>query len=674
MISNNKPENKVLSRKSLDETLCNYNNSDINVVECKIQRPLVWSYDCIETLWTDLCECIRRNALNTPTKSISGQKIFNDTYMQVGNIEWSDIYESNITFVKDYKNIKYKSLVDGSQRNRMLMFLLVAMLYERAKINHFEHVDLSSVKINNGEYKLIELGSNELNDFYTKIETTKISQLEKEVVNLDKLINKFTKEGTRRDYFQTFSLFVGFIERDIIGTYEIDDVITIILNNVFFYEEYIDAEHKFERFVDRNKKNTPMRDEDLYPSTIVNGFDSSKNDCIQEEFKRFERRAEEAQNPSTSKPTFRKTKSGMNAVLFIMIEVLKIQLAKESITNKNISLNNVFTSTFDLKNLEYGIDKCFKKGLVFKNVESAVNYFKECYNFADFLIKDSFTRHDTLQEDCYYLRDFASQDVMWWYFIKPSYIAHAMIKNVNNRRFNFTKEALARLYFFYIVHRSGDTNSQNLINQLELLSSTLITFEGTDEEFEQTIRCILKRYITVCGGYDGLKETVANLTYGVRTHKNAIENIFIAMEYDIHKKFSLPTDTFYTLWKRSSGKPFNLDHWYPENKFKSLENNIEYQQIGNLVLLEEPLNKSKQDSSEVNSKFYTQSKYVQTLLMDKLNRGTFYNKDINAISSYLYFTRLDEDEVNNPTLENIRVRTQKYTDFFVNFIKDFVEK
>ena len=80
MISNNKPENKVLSRKSLDETLCNYNNSDINVVECKIQRPLVWSYDCIETLWTDLCECIRRNALNTPTKSISGQKIFNNTY------------------------------------------------------------------------------------------------------------------------------------------------------------------------------------------------------------------------------------------------------------------------------------------------------------------------------------------------------------------------------------------------------------------------------------------------------------------------------------------------------------------------------------------------------------------------------------------------------------------
>lgn len=679
MISKKQPGSKTLPSKQLLDILCGERDKSIHVIENIIQRDFVWTFACMETLWNDVNECIRIN-ISEGKNGLFSSKVFNSANMVAGNIEYSTIDKCNQNSLKELSGGIYKSIVDGSQRNRITMFMAFAFMYEIAKVNQIDYMDLSSFKSSNGEFKLIEIGSNLLSDFYNKIETTKVSEIAKDVKKtgpIETFSKNFEKDDEKRDYYDVFLLFIKFIERDIIGYYDLMDSFNIVMHNVWFYEEFIDEDSKFERFVDRNKKGTPMSDVCMYPKYIINQFnDENEKQKVFDAYLRYEEKAEEAQIRGSKKTSgfFRTTKNGVDSILYIMIEVLKIKLAQESLTNNAIDLKPIFSSTFNLGNIDYGVEKCFRKKLVFKTANDAVSYFNDCYNMADFLIKDSFSRHDSLYDDCYYLRDFSKQDVLWWYFIKPCFIAQTLLKEKMPSRFIFIKKMLYRIYVFYVVYRSSCTNSQSLINLLERISAYMITnYNSSEEEFEKLIRGEVSTYIENAGGYEVLYDLIHSLSYNIKAHKNAIAAILISMEYDLCEKFELGTDVFYSLWKKKKFQNYHLDHWFPENLFKNLANASEFHRIGNMVLLETSLNSSKQDNTDVNSKYYTQSKFTQTLLMNEENRGTFNNKILNDINNYPYFERFSEDEINNPNSEMILKRTNKYATFFVDFVKDFVE-
>lgn len=670
MLKFSKPSGKSLDPIFISDIITSDRVNTVNVIEDTLQRDLVWSFGNIETICADIAECIQDNIENSNKKqSVVGDTIFNHSYLDLGNMETSTVDDCNKKYLKGSSK-DYRSMVDASQRLRLIMFITTAFSYEIAKSNKFEYIDLSFLKTQNGEYKLTEVGDDKLKIFYDKVENTPISSLSQEIKPKEALKSKYFKdENSERDYFAVFSLVVDIIEESIVGTYDIKDSFKIFLNNVYLYHEEIDEECKFNRFVDRNKKGTPMSDESMYPTYIINQYNEEEKEKVFRTFQEFKKIAKETQ----SVKLFRKTKGGVGALLYIMIEALKIKIGEESLINSSIELKKVFSSTFNLSDSEYGIDKCFKKGIVFRTSEDAIKYFEECISIAKFLINDSFTNHNDLTKDFYYFRDFAKEDLMWWYFIKPCYITYSRFPS-NEKKVIFIKNLLFRLYEFYIVHRSCDSNSQNLINLLEKLSSTFLTYNVSDEEFEKTCKTLVMSYIENAGGWDGLIATVDSLNYVIQSHKNAIENIFIAFEYDLCEKCNLSTDTFYTLWKRKPNKSYNIDHWFPENKFKELDDKIIFNSIGNLVLLESSLNKSKQDRNEVNSRYYTQSKYTQTLLMNKDNRGVYDNKKLDNITKNEYFYRTDEDTLNNPTLEDIRERKLKYSNFFVNFIRDFIEE
>lgn len=673
MITRVKPGGKTLSPKPLYDVLCSAQDKNINIIENIIQRELVWTYACIETFWHDVLECIKLNIEQADTTGYFG-KVFDKAYMVAGNIEYSKPDACNQKYLPPMEIGEYKSIVDGSQRNRISLFMLIAILYEITKQNGFDFINTLQLIAGNGRHKLLEIGSSSvsrLDEFYGKIENTAVSDLSKEIEkrSMERLMKAFEKEDKERDYFDVFALYVHYIERDIVGTYDMTDVLQIVLNNVYFYEEEVDIENKFERFVDRNKKGTPMSDESMYPKYIINQFDDADKEYVYNSFKAFERDANSAQKEGH----FRQTKSGINSVLWIMIEALKIKLGDASLGNEKISLKNIFASTFDLGNVDYGIEKCFRNGYFFRTPDEAIGYFLECRDIARFLSEESFRRHDNIYEDSYYLRDFSKGDTIWWYFIKPSYLAFSRTKD---RRFKFIKKLLYRIYSFYIVHRSCSTNSQNLINLLERISETIVVGIGqSDDDFETRLKGLTLKYIEMSGDFDGLYHELHALSYAIKSHRTAIENIFISMEYDMCEKFSLPTDVFYTIWKRGAGqKSYNLDHWVPESKIALLEErDPEYQGIGNLVLLEEPLNKSKQDRADENSRYYVQSKYVQTLLMDENNRGTFYNKKIDEINGYKYLTRFSDDTINNPSIDDIKKRKDNYINFFISFVRDFLK-
>lgn len=680
MITFKKPDSKTLSPKSLADILCGDTDSSVNVIENIIQRELVWTIACIETFWHDVVECIKLN-IERGSKQGVLSKVFNKAYLVIGNIETSIVDKCSTKYLTDIENGEHKSVVDGSQRNRISLFMVLAFMYEMAKMNQLDRIDMSPFKMDNGEYKLMETGINTLNDFYTVLETKTVKEICKivEKKSIENLYRKFEEEDKERDYFDVFSLYVKFIERDILSKYDINDSLNIVLRNIYFYEEEIDEENKFERFVDRNKKGTPMSDESMYPKYVINKFDGEDKDRIYHAFKMFKEKAQECEISNKNKDgKFKKTSGGLGAMLYIMIEALKIRLGMEKVfVDDDSDLRHIFASDFKLSDIEYGIEKCFRKGLVFKTADDAVAYFNECYAIASFLVNDSFVRHSSnnIYEDNYYFRGFKKDDILWWYFIKPCYIANKYMRGVNDDRFVFIKKMLFRIYSFYIVYRACNTNSQSLINLIERISMLMVTSTGlSEEEFEKKIRSEVKSFIEKSGGYKGIKDTILSLSYSIRTHYNPIATIFMAMEYDLCEKFLLPTDSFYNLWARKHGKFYNLDHWCPENNFAGEDNELTYQRIGNLVLLEPSLNSSKQDDVKKNSKCYCQSKYIQTLLMEKGNRGVFKNNVLDKINSYDYLKRFSEDEINNPTVELIIDRTKSYADFFVNFVKEFVEE
>lgn len=675
MITKRKPEAKTLVEKRVSDIVFTNTDKNIYVIENIIQRVLVWGFACCETLWNDIYECIRKNIENTEENShFYIEKNYDVAYCLLGNIEHSTIDECNQKYLTPLDGGVYKSLVDGSQRGRLVTFISMAFLYLLWRNDGREFMDLSAFRTKTNSFKLIELGINDLDNFYKYLETNPIKVIDKKIKSLEKLEGRFNKEDEERNYFETFSLFVRFIERDIIGKYDLNESFKIFINNTYFYEEFVEPEYKFERFVDRNKKGTPMSDEAIYPKYIINQFDNDDKEEIYNVFKKFKERAEYAEKSSKidkTPNTFRATKGNLHAVLFIMIETLKIKLAEEKLKNPDfdINLNKVFCSSFRLNNIDYGIEKCFSKGFVFTSVEKTIEYFEECYNFADFIIKETFSRHSNIYEDCYYLRDFGSQNLLWWFFYKPCYVAS---KIADNELYKFIKKAYYIIYSFYVVHRCCDTNVQNTINLIEQIScETIMNTQPRDIFIRQTKNKILK-YINNAGGFEGLRSLIHSLSYGVDKQRSAIEYIFKAMEYDFCEKFSLPTDSFYNLWvKNGKNYKYNLDHWYPQNLFKNKENDLDYQHIGNLVLLEDSLNKSKQDDVSVNSDYYTQSRYCQTLLLDKNKRGAFTNDQIDKISS-CNFERFSTDEVNNPTLENIRKRGDTYEKYFINFIQEFL--
>jgi len=671
MITKFRPEPKTLTPKSLDELVFSVDDKNIYTIENLLQRNFVWDYRCCETLWHDICECIRINTENMASgKNSYIGKNYTKAYLTIGNIEYSNIDEcnSNSRLIKPLDDGTYKSAVDGSQRIRMCIIMSFAFMYVINKLEGREYIDLDVFKNTNGQYKLCEIGIDKLDEFYKYLEQP-ISVISRDIIPIDKIYRKFSKSNEERKYNDIFYLAVDFIEQDILGNgFDIATAFHVMLRNVYVYEEYIPYENKFERFRDRNQKGTPMSDEDMYPKFIINQFKSDEKNLVYKSFKRFKESADYAQ----SNGHFRPTKSKVDAVLFIMIEVLKIRLARQSIYKDSINLSKVFSSSFTLNNINYGIEKCFKEDIIFSSYEDAIDYFNECKMMADWLIDESFKRHDDIHKDTYHFRDFASSNLVWWYYIKPCYLAYG-IKDYEY--FKFVMKSLFVIYSFYVVHRFSDTNVQNTINLLESISSDLILISDTDNA-KKVIREKVARYINNAGGCDELRSLInGSLKYNIKKGRTTMEQILATVEYYLCERYGLPTDAYYNMWvRRGKNKSYNLDHWFPENKFKDYENADEYHQLGNIILLEDTLNKSKQDKVETNSHNFAQSRFIQTQLLSNTNRGPILkNNELDDLTNNVKFLRFEETTVNNPELCDIQKRTRAYADLFVSFIRDFIE-
>lgn len=648
-------------------------NPSIYYIESVYQRPYVWSYGNIDDFWVEFVKCVQ-NCINTSEIGYSGDKFY-QYRTDLGTMKTSTLESCNIPLLNGhYSNERCKSVVDGSQRLRTALFCFCAILYHMSNDSSEQYINIQSLK-KDGAYKLTELGDSELSDFYKYIENTPIEDIsaECEKTSIERLSKKLCKENQKRDYLDIFKLFILLIERDIFHNYDLYEVRKIFLEQCYIYEESIISEEKFDCFVDMNKKGTPMSDEDMYPKYIINNLNGDEKNIAKGVYDKFINEITLAEENGKIRPT----KAGHSPQLFVMTEVLKIKLGEENRNGKQIDVKKVFMSSFNLRDINYGVEKCVRNGYCFENLESVCSFFEKCYEMAYFLNEISFKKFDNIEDAFYYFRDFADKDMLWWYMIKPLFYIYSDIQPNNNCRAKYLKGALFRLYTLYIVQSYNNTNSQMLIDLIEKITSTMVTFKGEDCAFEKMINDLINEFINKRGGYQIINNNVKTATYESRKGKSVIDAVLKAFEYDFTLKNNCECTAFQKMWfGKKKNKYYHLEHWIPQSIIyeKYANDSSTCESIGNFFLLEAPLNSSKQDNNEKTFEKYIQSEFNQTRYSLKEYRGTRFNNELESIDSYTYLLRMDKETINNPTIERIRTRRDLFCGFFIHFIKDFFIK
>lgn len=659
MITYSKPEVKSLAPKNLSEIISN-GGRDLYVIENTIQRPFVWGSTDIDKFWSDALILFNKNFENRK------QSPFDFAYLDFSSLDYSEVDEHNKERVAKTAGIKNKSIIDGSQRTRLALCTYIGFLYYRAKISGQDYIDINMIKSTDGYFKYMDICESKIDKLYSYIEETTVEKFFKDRINRDKCDKIFANSEDEKDLKHVLFYMSHRIEENIIDDLDFENCLTIFLNNIYFYEEHVDSEYKFNRFLDRNNAGTPMSEKDLFPKYIINQFYNGEKDKVHSAYVEFEEMANACETKGNE--TFVKTKKGKHALLFIMEEVLKIVLGRKG-------HKKCFKSDLTLKDAEYGIEFCIKNHYWFNTVEESIEYFNECKKMAIFINEDSMKNHDDIVDDCYQFRNFAKKDVVWWYFIKPSYIMNNILPHDKRK---FTKDILFRGgYITYIISRSvlGSTNSQNLINTLEKISYTMIQEKDTDYmKYKSIIIKIMENYRDNMNLIQmGLENGIRNVSYIQQNHRQAIEHILISLEYDLITKFSwMNKDGFYSFFKRKKSKTqSNIEHWYPDSLTKNDGDlNDCANKLGNLTLLEPNLNSIKGNDMSQNNLLYSQSIFNITKHMCETYTGNMSREDKSELSKHLHFKRYSEDTINNPRIDIIKEREARIRNFIMSFINE----
>ena len=654
MINNIKPESKNLVPKNFNDILSNQNR-DIYVIEAEMQRPFVWGVQNIETWWGDIISLCEQNFEKR------SKAPFDIAYMNSGTMDVSDLFPHNINKCINEPGIKIKSLVDASQRIRLSLATYAAFLLWKDKNSNEEYVDISPIKSSDGQFKLVEIGRSEISDFYKYLKNTPISNILKERSELAKWRNIFATDNKKRPLIDLFKYAVTYIEEHIVEKYSIKDCLWIFLNNVYIYEEQISVDDKYDRFLDRNDRHTPMSTEDMMSKFIINQYEDTYMESVYNSYVGFEEVAKDCDKNGA----FIETKGHKKSLMFIMDEALKITLGEKGYSKP-------FKSNFTLKDSEFGIKSCLKNRFCLETYEDAISYFNECKRMAEFILYDSMKNHEDISDDCYYFRNFTKPNVVWWYFVKPAYIMNTKLEYEKRK---YAKDLLFRSgYIIYCVVRAAtkNTNSQNLINALEEVSYKMLKFKDAPlYEFKNEVRNVMyKYYQNMIKNEEDVNFAIKSLSYITPNDRKPLEKILISLEYELITKYQFSKEGFHKYWFYENGKPVvNLDHWYPENLSKETEDmKSTCSRIGNLCLLEGMINSSKGDDMKKNMEAYMSSEFKITNLM--YQKCVIPSNIREKIKDKTEFKSYSYEEINSPKEELIKMRTDALSKFLMNFVKE----
>jgi hypothetical protein len=673
----------------------NGNNHDLYFIEDVVQRPYAWKAKDIRELVSEfffLQEMICK-----------GSKSAALAYVDFGDIQVSELEPYNKTEelnALEKQGIGIYSEIDGSQRCRtyLVLYIVLLMLKEKESGQGETYFDLENLKNGFDRFKFYGIDTQDLSDLYDFIAKTKINKILKDN-KINTMENKF-ENGKEKDNLISLLFYVIYLVNDAVSDYLdggtlteadmeapvenqksvedakinfIDCSIKTLLNRVYGHQAVVPYVNKYDKFNDLNAKGEPIEDKERIPRILLNTF----QDVKEELYGKFVKLRELCKTCEDEK-RFVPGRSFKDCIILIMVEAFKILLLKNHRDDfeKQKVFKQIFSSKYDLDNVKYGLKTLIDKKIVFKNSDELFEYFDMCIDMAEFVLNDSFTKHNDKYNDYFYFQNYSGDKCVWQYFIKPLYILHK--SNYTYEEKEEIKDLLYRTcYLFYTLTKgfNNTTNVQSLINAIEDISRTMIENSGsTVKELKTNINVLIYHfqelnsfnwadYLTHLGG----------ISYVSKTERGVIKRIMIAMEYFLCKKYSLSTDVLYQTLSNWKNPDYDLDHIKPKSLLNEPDNTDEVRLInslGNIALLENTLNERKGDNMKKNSSLYVQSKFICTKLLCNDFYGEFNNIDINDIKNETCVVRLSEEDLNEKmTNEMINMRRDAIATFICQFMK-----
>lgn len=645
----------------VEDVITGYDNNDVYCIENVSNRPFRWDgfrvkRDCLDEIVTML----KTNILD--------EKRNDKYYLSLGRTGVSEVESSTKEKYKDfYDERKVKSIIEGGHRIKIPFATYIALLilkFERENRGN-EKLDSSILYNEFGEQKLNYVGKREFSEVYELIKNNNVNQIIEIIAkNKKETTQLFASIKNRKTVFNvitfTYYYFNDILNNDeVLKTTNIDTLIRLVLKNIYYREEIVSKENKWNYFDNCNTKGLIVDVTDNLPRQIASLFNGSEKEKIIDEFdKVYELSVKTQKNKK-----FATTKKGIDCFEFVLDIAYKMFLLKENCIE---SIPNSQGSILDDR--KYGVNVGIEEYGFCSTIEKTLEYVDDCYKICDFIYHSLDNNVNIYKTYFMFRNEDRNKYYLWWYTILPLYVLKTYIKSEKIQRYIYDYMCKMKAFQFSNKSVTNGSNVQSYVDHLFKLCKVMLTHIDDEKEI---INILANDFSKEWFG----RSTKDELKYGLEkeTMQNNWRNIrrtLIWNEYIFITKFNVNHDTLYRLMLDEN---FNadLDHIIPNKMYNNLVNNLRENTddsiTGEIALLESSLNRSKGDKIEKNAINYSESGFYLTSFLLNTTKKNLSRDTLRSID----FKRYSNEELNNFNVDDVNERNSYLIDTYVDWIYDW---
>lgn len=657
MLEFRKPTAQNYAPVFVEDIITGRNNEDIYCIEKTTNRPYRWDGSLTKRDGLDEIICMfKLNLLDINRKG--------KYYLSFGRTGVGDVDDSTKENFPENDRL-IKSIIEGGHRIKIpfcsYIALTVLKYIKEERTN--EKIDISDLYNEFGETKLNYHGKEEFDYVYNMLKNNTVNEIIKLFAKHRKETKTlFSSTKYRKSVFNViifcFDYFKEILENDeVIGSTEIAELLNLLLKNVYYREEIVPKNNKWEYFDNCNTKGLIVDLTDKIPREIASHFEGKDKEKILEAFENFYYYSVKVQKEGK----FIATKNKNDCCEFIL------DIAYKKFLSQKIELTGVANpQEIILDNAKYGIKMGFEKYGFCNTIEKALEYFNLCYDICDFLYHSMDNNANLYDTYFMFKKEDGTKNVIWWYDILPLYIIDRYFKESKIK--DYLYEYMCKMKAFQFSHKIvvHSTNVQNYISSMFKFSKLLMNNIDNEERIvSELINNFTDNWIK--------KVPKQKLKTRLLDHKleyvaDDIKRILIWNEFIFIKKYGLGHETLYKFMTDNSFS-VHMDHIIPNKQYNALVNSqedVDISPIGEMVLLEGTLNSSKGDDMSKNSMTYINSGFYLTSFLLSNTKKSLNREKLDLID----FERYSEEEINNFDLKKVDKRTLYLVDTYVDWIYD----
>lgn len=532
----------------------------------------------------------------------------------------------------------YQEIIDGSQRLTTIFSICMVSIYlymERSGI-----FDIDERRRIMDSY--VKTGKRQCFKLTTTFKDCEISEVYEKLVTREMDFKIIPTKNEERINYMPFSKLVSYIYKILSGMekngslcegVDFKGYLDSFLESTYLYVEECDIEDRLVKFKEMNSYHVGVADHDIYKSLLC---DKGKEVIVKyQEFEKWIKKITSTTEISSKNRLH--TNVSTTGIEYIMKLGLICYTLDEDICNVSYSLKE------PIKGMEWQLNN--EHGYL-RSEENVHSFLDKCIDICKFLY-GSTEYTDKFNESFYMFTEGYGHPYIWWHAILPCYL----IKNIEDQKCkDFVFALLLKTYFLTTVLKA--TASTNKGKCLFNLCQILLNYAKNGWQYipmsEELSRYYSQNFMSFIVS-DKLSTTMDHICYAINGNKCAIHGTLSYFEFISQWFADRPSSNIWELLTAENAKSskITIEHILPQAN-KNDTNSMHIDCLGNLVLLENNLNSSKQDDLESTSKCYKDSSFITTklLISDSVFPGVCSDTLSKLKSDYLPMV-YSENELNH---------------------------